>query len=232
MSAHRAVATLGALVACGGVVVSTAGCDRLPGRPTAAQVAAEGTAEWTTQVFNTSCRGCHAQGTEGAAVPLMESDYWRAATDEQVARAVLEGQGMLMPAFGPSAGGPFTASQASALTRGMRAIWGGATRQSSEISGTVVAGNASNGKSVFDAACAGCHGAAGSAGSVTDPMYLRLVSDQGLWTAVVAGRAALGSPAWNEPMPGRPSGLTATEVADVVAYLSSQRPRSMSETQP
>lgn len=217
---------------CGAILIAAGACDRLPGRPVTAQVVQEGSPEWTAQVFNTSCRGCHAQGAEGAAVPLMDNAYWRAATDEQVTQAVLHGQGVLMPAFGPTAGGPFTLSQASALTRGMRALWGGGAVRSAEISGTVLAGNATNGKAVFDVACAACHGANGSSGSVTDPMYLRLVSDQGLWTAVVAGRKALGSPAWNEPMPGRPSGLTTTEVADVVAYLSSERPRSMSEMQP
>ncbi|MBM4008002.1 MAG: c-type cytochrome [Planctomycetes bacterium] len=232
MSAIRSRLMMSALLAGGIALIPATACDRLPGRPKAAQSAQEGSPEWTVEVFNTSCRGCHAQGAVGAAVPLMDSAYWRAASDEQVTRGVLEGQGMLMPAFGLSGGGPFTPAQASALTRGMRALWGGGAQKSPEISGTLVAGNASNGKSVFDVACAGCHGVGGSAGSVTDPMYLRLISDQGLWTAVVAGRKALGSPAWNEPMPGRPNGLTTVEVADVVAYLSSQRPRSMSELKP
>lgn len=232
MSAPRALLMVGVSLACGIMLMAFSGCDRLPGRPAATQVVEEGSPEWTTRVFNTSCRGCHAQGAEGAAVPLMDSAYWRAASDEQVTQAVLDGQGMLMPAFGPTAGGPFTAAQASALTKGMRAMWGGGAKQSADISGTLVAGNARNGKSVFDSACASCHGVGGSAGSVTDPMYLRLISDQGLWTAVVAGRKALGSPAWNEPMPSRPTGLTTMEVADVVAYLSSERSRSMSEMQP
>jgi len=238
MSVLRVGLIVCAVVMCGASVLSTAACDRLPGRPAVEAVAAEGTAEWTTQVFNTSCRGCHAQGKEGSAVPLMDSEYWRAATDAQVVRAVLEGQGVLMPAFGPAAGGPFTPSQANALASGMRALWGGGLKPSTAISGTVQAGSADRGKSVFETACASCHGShgsagsGGSAGSVTDPMYLRLISDQGLWTAVVAGRAALGSPAWNMPMPGRPSGLASAEVADVVAYLSSLRPRSASELKP
>jgi len=232
MSAARAVIVWSAVALCSIGASTLVACDRLPGRPSVKASAAEGTPEWTMQVFNTSCRGCHATGAEGAAVPLMDGGYWRAATDEQVVQAILQGQGMLMPAFGPTAGGPLSAAQATALTRGMRSLWGGSAKQPAAISGTVVAGNAANGKSVFETACVQCHGASGSAGSVTDPMYLRLISDQGLWTAVVAGREALGSPAWNQPMPGRPSGLTAAEVADVVAYLSSQRPRTMSEAQP
>jgi mono/diheme cytochrome c family protein len=231
MTTARAFVMWSSVALCSIGASSMNACDRLPGRPTVEAGAAEGTPEWTMQVFNTSCRGCHAKGAEGAAVPLMDGGYWLAATDEQVVRAILQGQGMLMPAFGPSAGGPLSATQATALTRGMRTLWGGSAKQPAAISGTVVAGNVSNGKSVFETACMQCHGTDGSAGSVTDPMYLRLISDQGLWTAVVAGREAFGSPAWNQPMPGRPTGLTATEVADVVAYLSSQRSRSMSEAQ-
>jgi hypothetical protein len=62
-------------------------------------------------------------------------------------------------------------------------------------------------------------------------MYLKLISNQGLWSAVVYGRAALGSPAWNQPMPKHPNGLTPTEVADVVSWIAQSRPMSSANAQ-
>ena len=57
--------------------------------------------------------------------------------------------------------------------------------------------------------------------SVVDPSYLALVSDQGLRTAVIAGRADLGMPDWRGYVPGHP--MNDEEIADVVAWLASHR---------
>ena len=53
-----------------------------------------------------------------------------------------------------------------------------------------------------------------------DPTYLALVSDQGLRTAVIAGRPDLGMPDWRGEH-GTP--LTADQVSDVVAWMASHR---------
>lgn len=200
------------------------GCDRMPGAPKKAVQVVVGSPSWTQSTFDTNCRGCHSIGAEGAAIPLMEPGYWTVATDASVSAAILNGQGVSMPAYLSEKGGPFTATEVDALVKGMRALWGnGQPGGQGGISATVVAGNPLAGGQVFDAACAACHGKNGSAGSVTDPMYLKLVSDQALWSAVVYGRASLGSPAWNQAMGNRPHGLTPTEVADVVSWLAASR---------
>jgi hypothetical protein len=49
------------------------------------------------------------------------------------------------------------------------------------------------------------------------------VSDQHLRTLVIAGRPELGAPDWRSDVEGRP--MSAQDVSDVVAWLSSQRPR-------
>ncbi len=107
----------------------------------------------------------------------------------------------------------------------MRTLWGdsSAAVKNGGISPVVVAGDALSGALVFSQSCATCHGPQGSAGSVTDTMYLRMISDQGVWSATIYGRSDLGMPAWNQPMPQRPTGLTAQEVADVVSWISAQR---------
>jgi mono/diheme cytochrome c family protein len=80
--------------------------------------------------------------------------------------------------------------------------------------------------------CAGCHGADGTGGaqggSVVDASYLALVSDQALRTAVIAGRTDLGMPDWRQDVPGQ--ALTPQEIADVVAWLISQRRPAVGRT--
>lgn len=213
--------------------LSIAACDRMPGAPKESAQVVIGSPAWTQSTFNTNCRGCHSQGAEGAALPLISAGYWKVATDAQVSQVIAHGQGVLMPSYLNSNGGPLSADEISAFVKGMRALWGaGQVGGQGEISATVIAGNAIAGAKVFAAACASCHGtggpgeSGGSAGSVTDPMYLKLISNQGLWSAVLYGRAELGSPAWNHPMPNRPNGLTPSEVADVVSWIAESRPLS------
>ena len=199
----------------------------MPGKPKEATPVVIGSPAWTQSTFNTNCRGCHSQGAEGAAIPLIDAGYWKVATDAQVIQVIAHGQGVLMPSYLDSNGGPMSEDQIAAFVKGMRSLWGaGSPGGQGGISDVFVAGNASAGGQVFASACAACHAAGGSAGSVTDPMYLKLISNQGLWSAIVYGRAALGSPAWNEPMPNHPTGLTPTEVADVVSWIAQARPVS------
>ena len=61
------------------------------------------------------------------------------------------------------------------------------------------------------------------ASSIVDGSYLALVSDQQLRTIVIAGRPELGAPDWRGDVEGRP--MSAQEISDVVAWLSSQRPK-------
>jgi hypothetical protein len=56
---------------------------------------------------------------------------------------------------------------------------------------------------------------------VTNPAYLSLVSDQGLRTVVITVRPDFGAPDWRGNVPGHP--MTDQDIADVVAWLSSQR---------
>ena len=86
---------------------------------------------------------------------------------------------------------------------------------------------ATRGAATYKTYCQSCHGTngdGGSAGSIVDPNFLNLVSDQGLRTTVVVGRADMGKPDWRGNVPGRP--MSAQEIADVVAWLAGQRQRT------
>ena len=88
-------------------------------------------------------------------------------------------------------------------------------------------GDPQRGADVYRTYCSSCHGADGRGGSkassIVDGSYLALVSDQQLRTIVIAGRPELGAPDWRGDVAGRP--MSAQEVSDVVAWLSSQRPK-------
>ena len=90
------------------------------------------------------------------------------------------------------------------------------------------AGNASSGQAVYAATCQSCHGAPNfkgvkGAGSVTDPNYLRLITDQGLRSAILFGRPERGMPGWSGPFPHQAVDrkLSSQEISDVVVFLRS-----------
>jgi mono/diheme cytochrome c family protein len=144
--------------------------------------------------------------------------------------------GTAMPAFAANAGGVLTEAQIDALVSGMLARWSQPSAftdvslppydaAEAIANGSGARGDPERGWAVYATACAGCHGADGNGGaqggSVVDASYLALVSDHALWTAVIAGRTDLGMPDWRQDIPGQ--ALTLQEIADVVAWLVSQR---------
>ena len=96
-----------------------------------------------------------------------------------------------MPSFAKHRGGTLTDEQIKILAGGLKPKW-----QSQLINATglppyaVTTGNASNGKQVFAAACAGCHraqGEGGDAGAINDVAFLSLISDQALRRFIITG---------------------------------------------
>jgi cytochrome c oxidase cbb3-type subunit 3/ubiquinol-cytochrome c reductase cytochrome c subunit len=156
-----------------------------------------------------------------------------------------------MPAFSEQAGGHLTDQQIELIVKGMLAQWsrpgdfkdvalpgyrvdetatasGPSAANSSDPSAkTFQTGDASRGAATYKTYCSSCHGSngdGGSAGSIVDPNFLNLVSDQGLRTTVVVGRADVGKPDWRGNVPGHP--MSAQEINDVVAWLAARRQRT------
>lgn len=88
-------------------------------------------------------------------------------------------------------------------------------------------GDARRGADAYQTYCSSCHGADGRGGSkassIVDGSYLALTTDQQLRTIVITGRPELGAPDWRADVEGRP--MSPQEISDVVAWLSSQRPK-------
>ena len=234
---------LSCAIAC--ALVSLSGCNiRLPGRPTEAQ-------RWRApaeisdfrQLYKQNCAGCHGpDGRRGAARSLNDSLYLAFITDAAMKQVISDGRTETnMPAFSLRAGGTLTDQQIDLIISGMRAAWArpddykGQKLPDYTVSQlvpekdaiakvSVNSGDAAKSTAVYQTYCARCHGAdgsGGSAGSIVDPNFLTMVSDQGLRTTVVVGRADLGKPDWRSNLPGRP--MTEPEINDVVAWLISHR---------
>lgn len=221
------------------VMLTLAGCNvRLPGQPTEAERwRAPADVSDFNQLYQENCAGCHgADGRRGAARSLNDSVYLSFVPDLALQQVVAEGRaGTNMPAFSQKAGGSLTDKQIELLIAGIRSKWASPDELKGEIpsysvnyvspnSRAIQSGDPVKGAGAYQTYCASCHGeqgTGGSAGSIVDPNFLTMVSDQGLRTTVVVGRADLGKPDWRSNLPGRP--MSAQEIDDVVAWLISHR---------
>lgn len=207
------------------------GCSDLPGKPHPGPEVPrpDSVLEFST-LYQQNCSGCHgAEGRGGAAIALANPVYLAIADDATLRQVTAAGmKGTSMPGFAQSAGGMLTDQQIDALVQGMRTNWG----KKGSLGGVELppysapAGDAQRGADSYKTYCAGCHGTekgSSKAGSIIDGSYLGLVSDQALRTIVITGRPELGGPDWRSNVPRRP--MSSQEIADIVAWLSAQRPQ-------
>jgi mono/diheme cytochrome c family protein len=225
------IARLPVFACCATIFLLGFGCDRLPGKPTPADVVLKpGQVHDFATLFHQNCAGCHGlDGKGNAALALANPVYFAMVSDDTLRRATAEGvPGTHMPPFAQSKGGDLTDEQINILVREMRARWSspgalqGVTLPPYAAS---AAGDAHHGHEVFVTFCTACHGTDGKGtskiGSIVDGSYLALVSDQSLRTTIIAGRPDLGHPDWRNCVSNRV--MTAEEVTDVVAWLVAQR---------
>jgi len=215
------------------ISVAICGCSSAPGRPALdSQVLPPDKVLNFERLYQQNCAGCHgAQGKGGAAVGLATPVYLAVANDATIRRVTAEGiEGTAMPAFAQSSGGMLTDEQVNAIVGGIRSRW--ATPHLLDVVppsySALAPGDPTRGFGTYNTYCLSCHGAAGRggprAGSIVDESYLKLVSDQYLRTIVITGRPEMGAPDWRSNVPGKP--MSQEDVSDVVAWLSTQRPRT------
>lgn len=211
-------------------LVLLAACDAAPGRPAkTSEAPAPNEVVDFRALYGANCAGCHGeQGRGGAAIGLADPVYLAIADDASIRKVTADGvAGTAMPAFAERSGGMLTDAQVDVITSGIRswarpAALAGATPPPRVAT---AAGDPRRGHEVYATYCASCHGAQGKGGpkgsAITNDAFLALVSDQGLRTVTITGRADLGAPDWRGDIPGRP--ISDQEITDVVAWLASQR---------
>jgi cytochrome c oxidase cbb3-type subunit 3 len=216
------------------------GCERIPGKPTEAQrPLIPSQVSNFDALYGHSCAGCHGgDGQLGAARPLRDPLYLALVHRDTLRQIIAQGvPGTTMPAFSNRFGGELTDQQIDIVIDGMQNRWGRPqaftnvtlppySREDAAAAGAEP-GDLERGKAAYTTYCAHCHGPDGGGGekggAVVDGVYLALVSDQALRTAVIAGRVDLGMPDWREEVAGQP--MTPQDIADVVAWLASHRQR-------
>lgn len=172
------------------------------------------------------------------AQALNDPLYLSFVSDGELLKVIAEGRrGTNMPAFSQQGGGSLTDKQIELLITGIRSKWARPNDFKGEIPSYSVnhpspnsdasqssTGDPVKGAAAYQTYCASCHGSQGTgglAGSIVDPNFLTMVSDQGIRTTVVVGRADLGKPDWRSNLPGRP--MSPQEIDDVVTWLISHR---------
>jgi cytochrome c oxidase cbb3-type subunit III len=182
-------------------------------------------------LYSKNCSGCHGvEGSGGAAFALANPVFLAIADDAVIRHAAANGvPGTPMPASAQSAGGMLTDKQIDALVRGIRS-WArpDALRDTTPPPYAAQSpGDPQRGADAYRTYCSSCHGTDGRGGSkassIVDGSYLALTSDQQLRIVVIAGRPELSAPDWRGDVEGRP--MSPQDVSDVVAWLSSQRPK-------
>lgn len=176
-------------------------------------------------LFGSNCAGCHGpDGRSGAARPLNDPLFLALIGKEKLRDVIAKGMpGTPMPPFAQTASGALTDQQVTILADQMQERWS----RPRDFIGVALPpynadlGDPTRGESVFERDCSECHGEHGLAGSIIDPAFLALVSDQSIRATVITGRADRGMPNWRSHAPG--PAMTAQEIADVVAWLSSHR---------
>jgi len=207
-------------------------CSNSPGRPApgSAFVSPDQIADFSL-LYSQNCAGCHgADGKGGAAIALADPVFLAVADDTVIRRTAASGvPGTPMPAFAQGGGGMLTDKQIDALVRGIRS-WAKLGALGDQIPPSYAAqapGDPQRGADAYRTYCSSCHGVGGRGGSkassIVEGSYLALTSDQQLRTIVIAGRPELGAPDWRGDVEGRP--MSAQDISDVVAWLSSQRPQ-------
>jgi mono/diheme cytochrome c family protein len=215
-----------------------AGCD-WPGKPDPAgrPVPADKVLDFAA-LYGQNCSGCHgADGKLGPAPPLNDPLFLSIVPDAELLRVVREGRrGTQMPGFAKGQGGTLTDAQVKALAEGIKPRWGKEVAAREKVPPYLShgRGRVKRGEEVFMRACAVCHGDQGKgiekdgrvALRINDPSFLALTSDQALRRFVITGWPDLGMPSYAGKRPDDPDfePLTATEVTDVVALLSSWAP--------
>ena len=112
------------------VLLSAAGCNRLPGKPAPGPEVPRPDAVLDPVVlYGANCAGCHgAEGTKGPAMALADPLYLTISDDNTLRTTITRGRpGTAMSAFSQKEGGMLTDEQIDSIVRGIRERWGRTT---------------------------------------------------------------------------------------------------------
>jgi len=219
----KAFFSLTALLAGFGLV----GCDGMPGQPKLdEQIVAPSALVDFQKLYQQNCNGCHGSGGNVSGANSLDDQTYLALIPREKMREVIANgiPGTLMPPFSQAQGGILTEDQIDILVKGIYA-WRKGVAPAGLPTYSAPPGNAAAGQATYAAYVAGLEKTLDATmfqdGFLANPAFLGLSSDQYLRTLLIVGRPELGIPNYQTAIAGQP--LTETQIADVVAWLISQR---------
>ena len=172
-------------------------------------------------LYERYCQLCHAPGATGYAADnapsLVSRTFLESASDEFIAQGIRMGRpNTAMGAYGNARGGPLNEHDIDRLVAFLRSHG----PKAKLLPAAPARGNASNGAALFDKNCRSCHGsptARGNALVLENPELLASATTEFLRYAILHGRPPT-------PMPAFGDKLSAREIEDILAWLTSQAP--------
>lgn len=228
-SSTRGSKTLATSLGLAAAVVTflVSGCDWMPGKPKPSDqwVAPDKELDFH-HLFAANCLGCHGDGKIiSPVISLADPVYLAVLPQETLQDIIANGvPKTAMPAFAQAHGGLLTDEQIDILAKGIR-DWAQNPPAGPLPPYAAPSGDAAAREALYLAYRDAIGKAAGPGVVASDflanRVFLGLTSDQYLRTLIIAGRPELGIPDWRSAIPGRP--LTDQDIADIVAWLISQR---------
>lgn len=179
-------------------------------------------------LYGAFCAGCHGDDGKGRRLAGLVSfpsianpDFLAIAPDSLIEQTVQQGRpGRRMPGWlKPDGLRPEELKTVVAYVRTLGAV----AREPDSRPARWVSGDASQGKRIFESACAGCHGAQGKGGegpALNNKVLLASATDTYLVETISRGRRGTAMAGFAEPSPVRPA-LARGDIESVVAYLHS-----------
>ncbi len=180
-----------------------------------AEVPAAANARTGALIYRQDCSSCHGVTGEGGIGPSLASASFLGAIDDRyLYRAITEGRpGTAMPSWRQ-----LPAHNIGALIAYLRSLAPGARR---DLSYKEPPGDPEVGEVHYRNACLGCHGERGVGGfgpQIANPVFLSSASDAALFDWIGQGRPGTIMFGFLPEAQG-PLKLTASQIADVIAYL-------------
>ncbi|MHC4853050.1 MAG: c-type cytochrome, partial [Planctomycetota bacterium] len=178
------------------------------------------------KIYRGNCADCHGRKGQGAVGPSLNSEaFLGIVNDEYLIHAICEGRpGTAMPAWTV-----LSVQDVGDLVVHLRSF---AKVEYRKPVAPVTQGDPDNGSHLYAQACASCHGQQGSGGlgpQLANPVFLARATDGFLYQTIAHGRPGTPMLGFLRRGPGKQKGAsgiveyTATQIADLVAYLRSLR---------
>jgi cbb3-type cytochrome c oxidase subunit III len=181
-------------------------------------------------LFGVFCAACHGRSGEGVRYggqqpfpAVANPDFLALASDDFLAYTLQHGRpGRRMPAWGDKDGG-LRPDEIRSVVAQLRALGGAIAFEGDGRPARWAAGDADEGRRLYELNCASCHGAEGQGSegvALANPVLLQSATDTYLTESIRRGRRGTTMPGFAAPGPAGQA-LSDSEIESIVTFLRS-----------